>query len=69
MGEVLETVSDDFSSGAYELIEPFDERKGTIQWTPDGASNPSLSSYTWDGKFLSLFWPSTGVGAVYQKQN
>lgn len=69
VGEVLETVSDDFSSGAYELIEPFDERKGTIQWTPDGASNPSLSSYTWDGKLLSLFWPSTGVGAVYQKQN
>jgi len=69
VGEVLETVSDDFSSGAYELIEPFDARKGTIQWTPDGASNPSLSSYTWDGKLLSLFWPSTGVGAVYQKQN
>lgn len=69
VGEVLETVSDDFSSGAYELIEPFDERKGTIQWTPDRASNPSLSSYTWDGKLLSLFWPSTGVGAVYQKQN
>ena len=69
VGEVLETVSDDFSSGAYELIEPFDERKGTIQWAPDRASNPSLSSYTWDGKLLSLFWPSTGVGAVYQKQN
>lgn len=69
VGEVLETVSDDFSSGAYELVEPFDERKGTIQWAPDRASNPSLSSYTWDGKLLSLFWPSTGVGAVYQKQN
>ena len=69
VGEGLETVSDDFSSGAYELIEPFDVRKGTIQWTPYGASNPSLSSYTWDGKLLSLFWPSTGVGAVYQKKN
>ena len=69
VGEVLETISDDFLSGAYELIEPFDARKGTIQWTPNGGSNPSLSTYTWDGKHFSLFWPSTGVSAVYQKQN
>lgn len=69
VGEVLETISDDFLSGAYELIEPFDARKGTIQWAPDGGSNPSLSTYTWDGKHFSLFWPSTGVSAVYQKQN
>ena len=69
VGEVPETISDDFLSGAYELIEPFDARKGTIQWTPNGGSNPSLSTYTWDGKHFSLFWPGTGVSAVYQKQN
>ena len=29
--EELVPVSDEFVSGAYELIEPFDVRKGTIQ--------------------------------------
>ena len=53
--EELVPVSDEFVSGAYELIEPFDVRKGTIQWTPDGAAAPSLSFYTWDGKLLAEY--------------
>ena len=56
-----------FFFGAYKLIEPFDERKGTIYWFSDGSSEPIVSTYTWDGELLVLFWTATSTGDVYQK--
>ena len=58
-----------FFFGSYKLIEPFDERKGTIYWFSDGTAEPIASSYTWDGELLVLFWTATSTGHVYQKLN
>ena len=58
-----------FFFGSYKLIEPFDERKGTIYWFSDGSTEPIASSYTWDGELLVLFWTATSTGHVYQKLN
>ena len=56
-----------FFFGAYKLIEPFDERKGTIYWFSDGSTESIVSNYTWDGELLVLFWTATSTGHVYQK--
>lgn len=56
-----------FSSGSYRLIEPFDERKGNIHWLADGSNQPVRSTYTWDGKLLVIYYPSTSTTHVYQK--
>ena len=61
--------SDEFLFGAYKLIEPFDEKKGTIYWFSDGSPEPIVSNYTSDGELLVLFWPVTATGHVYQKLN
>ena len=58
-----------FFFGSYKLIEPFDERKGTIYWFSDGSTEPIVSNYTWDGELLVLFWAATATGHVYQKLN
>ena len=58
-----------FFFGSYKLIEPFDERKGTIYWSSDGSTEPIVSTYTWDGELLVLFWTATSTGHVYQKLN
>ncbi len=58
-----------FFFGAYKLIEPFDERKGTIYWFSDGSTEPIVSTYTWDGELFVLFWTATSTGDVYQKLN
>ena len=58
-----------FFFGSYKLIEPFDERKGTIYWFSDGSTEPIVSNYTWDGELLVLFWQATATGDVYQKLN
>ena len=58
-----------FFFGSYKLIEPFDERKGTIYWFSDGSTEPIVSNYTWDGELLVLFWTATSTGHVYQKLN
>ena len=58
-----------FFFGSYKLIEPFDERKGTIYWFSDGTTEPIVSNYTWDGELLVLFWQATATGHVYQKLN
>ena len=58
---------DHFSSGSYSLIEPFDERKGNIYWLADGSNQPIKSTYTWDGKLLVIYYPSTSTTYVYQK--
>ncbi len=57
-----------FFFGSYELIEPFDEKKGTIHWFSEGTLAPSVSTYTWDGKLLVIFWPDTFTGHVYDKK-
>ena len=54
-----------FVSGSYKLIEPFDERKGTIHWYADADPAPSVSTYTWDGKLLILFLPGVSTRYVY----
>ena len=58
-----------FFYGSYQLIEPFDERKGTIYWFSDGSTEPIVSTYTWDGELLVLYWTATSTGHVYQKRN
>ena len=57
-----------FFFGAYELIEPFDDKKGSIHWFSEGALTPDVSTYTWDGKLLVIFWPDTATGHVYDKK-
>ena len=58
-----------FFFGSYKLIEPFDERKGTIYWFSDESTQPIVSTYTWDGELLVLFWTATATGHIYQKLN
>ena len=60
---------DQFLFGSYKLIEPFDENKGIIYWFSDDNPEPILSTYTWDGELLVLFWTATSTGHVYQKLN
>ncbi len=55
-----------FLSGSYKLIEPFDERKGTIHWYADADPVPSESTYTWDGTLLVLFWSNVSTRYVYK---
>ena len=57
----------EFYSGSYELIEPYDDKKGTINWFSDGEVTPSVSTFTWDGKLLILFWANTSTTHVYEK--
>ncbi len=54
-----------FISGSYKLVEPFDERRGTIHWYANAESVPSASTYTWDGRLLVLFWPDDATRYVY----
>ena len=60
--------NDTFFYGSYQLIESFDERKGTIYWFSDGSTEPIVSTNTWDGELLVLFWTATSTGHVYQKR-
>ena len=60
--------TDRFLSGAYKLIAPYDEKKGTIHWFSDGNPVPDVSTYTWDGQLLVLFWSATSTSHVYQRQ-
>ena len=61
--------NDTFFFGSYKLIEPFDERKGTIYWFSDERPEPVASTYTWDGELLVIYWAATSTGHVYQKLN
>ena len=56
-----------FITGIYKLIEPFDERRGTIHWFADGDSAPSVSTYTWDGKLLVIFYPDISTSYIYER--
>ena len=56
-----------FVSGSYKLIEPFDERSGTIHWFVGGDPTPTISTYTWDGKFLVIFYQSTATSYIYER--
>lgn len=56
-----------FLVGSYKLIEPYDNRLGTIHWFIDGHSKPTVSTYTSDGKLLVLFSEATSTRHVYQK--
>ena len=58
-----------FFFGSYKLIEPFDERKGTIYWFSDRSTEPIISTYTWDGELFVIFWTATSTGHIYQKLN
>ena len=64
-GEVQEQTQ--FIAGSYKLIEPFDERKGTIHWFAGGDPTPSVNTYTWDGRLLILFWSDTSTSYIYEK--
>ena len=56
-----------FLSGSYKLVAPYDERKGTIHWFSDGNPVPTVSTYTWDGQFLVLFLPDVSAQYVYTR--
>lgn len=56
-----------FISGAYRLVKPFDERRGTIHWFADGDPVPSISTYTSDGKLLVLFLTAEATQYVYSR--
>ena len=56
-----------FITGSYKLMEPFDERSGTIHWFAAGTPTPTISTYTWDGKFLVIFYASTATSYIYEK--
>ena len=58
-----------FFFGSYRLIEPFDEKKGTIYWFTDESSEPTVSTYTWDGELLVIFQAASATGHIYQKRN
>ena len=60
--------NDVFAFGSYQLIEPFDTNKGTIHWYTNDASEPIVSTYTWDGELLVVFSDATATGHVYQKR-
>ena len=61
--------NDEFLFGSYKLIEPFDEKKGTIYWFSDESAEPTVATYTWDGELLVIFNTATSTGHVYQKRN
>ena len=64
-GEVQEPTQ--FVTGSFSLIEPFDERKGTIHWFPAGDPTPTISTYTWDGKLFVIFYSATSTSYIYQR--
>lgn len=56
-----------FLVGSYQLIEPYDNRQGTIHWFINGNAKPTISTYTSDGKLLVIFSEATSTRHVYQK--
>ncbi len=56
-----------FLVGSYQLIEPYDNRQGTIHWFIDANSKATISTYTWDGKLLVLYSDAISTRYVYQK--
>ena len=56
-----------FLVGAYKLIEPYDNRQGTIHWFVDGNPKSTISTYTSDGKLLVLYSDAISTRHVYQK--
>ena len=59
---------DQFFSGFYQLVEPYNDKKGAINWFPDGIPHLSVSTYTWDGKLLVIYWDATSTTHVYEKK-
>lgn len=58
-----------FFSGSYNLVEPYGNNKGTINWYPDGIQQFSVSTYTWDGQLLVIYWADTSTTHIYEKRN
>lgn len=58
-----------FFSGSYNLVEPYSENKGTINWHPDGTEQLTVSTYTWDGQLLVIYSTDTATTHVYEKRN
>ena len=56
-----------FLVGSYKLIEPYDNRQGTIHWFIDGNPKPRVSTYTSDGRLLVLYSEATSTRHIYQK--
>lgn len=59
---------DQFFSGSYQLVEPYNDKKGTINWFSDGIPQLSVSTYTWDGKLLVIYSAATSTIHVYEKK-
>ena len=59
---------DQFFSGSYQLVEPYNDKKGTINWFSDGIPQLSVSTYTWDGKLLVIYSAATSTTHVYEKK-
>ena len=56
-----------FITGSYRFIKPFDESSGTIHWFPTGSTSHDVSTYTWDGRLLVIFYPETATSYIYEK--
>lgn len=64
-GQVQEPIQ--FLTGSFSLMEPFDERKGTIHWFAVGDPTPTISTYTWDGKLFVIFYSATSTSYIYER--
>lgn len=58
-----------FFSGTYTLVEPYSRNSGIINWHLDGEHPLSVSTYTWDGQLLVIYWEDTATTHVYEKRN
>ena len=56
-----------FITGSHRFVEPFDESSGTIHWFSTGSTTPDISTYTWDGRLLVIFYPETDTSYIYEK--
>ena len=56
-----------YITGSYRFVEPFNDSSGTIHWFPTGSTTPDISTYTWDGRLLVIFWPETATSYIYEK--
>ena len=56
-----------FVTGAYKLVRPYDQNRGTIHWFKQGDPRPSVITYTWDGRLLALVFPADATQYIYKR--
>ena len=56
-----------FVTGAYKLVRPYDQSRGTLHWFTQGNPKPSVITYTWDGRLLALVFPAEATQYIYNR--